>query len=58
MKGWSIHRIDELKQWRGAETENEGVAHHVVIAEGVSIVEFLKKVPDRGIIGCKIALVV
>lgn len=41
--------------WRGAETDNESDDHCIVIAENVSLKEFLKKVPERGI-GCKIAL--
>jgi len=56
MKGWAVHRIGELRAWRGAETENESHAHHIVIAQNVSLIEFLKKVPERGIF-CKIALV-
>jgi len=41
--------------WRGAETDNESNEHSIVIAENVSLGEFLRKVPERGI-GCKIAL--
>jgi len=56
MKGWNIVRVEELKQWKGAETEDEGIPHSLVIAENVSAVEFLKKAPERGLL-CKIALV-
>lgn len=57
MKGWAIHRIGELLQWTGAETEREDETHSIVIAAGVSLAEFHKKVPERGV-GCRIALVV
>jgi len=56
MKGWSLDRIPELLQWTGAEEEEETHDHSIVIAQDVTIAEFVKALGDAEKLPCKFAL--
>lgn len=42
MKGWALDRIADLQWWTGAEEEEESPDHAIVIAQDVTIVEYIK----------------
>ena len=56
MKGWALDRIADLQQWTGAEEEEETPDHSIVIAQDVTIAEFLKALGDAEKLPCKFAL--
>ena len=56
MKSWSLDRIADLQQWTGAEEEEETPDHSIVIAQDLTIAEFIKALGDAEKLPCKFAL--
>lgn len=55
MKGWHIDRIADLRQWNRAEVDEE-TDHSIVIAQDVTIEEYIKALGDAEKLPCKFAL--